>query len=167
MIRPPTLVTSLQLTSGMSMGLFLSFVSTSAKNKICRVCMPWFTSSLCILLHVVTSCMSRTLVPASLVCTGWLYIYSETVARCYLLHVQDVGASKSVSVSMTLMLHKSAFTPPLSKLHTPSPDTPPPYSSTNLLRRRTFGAVDYEDIGGSTCGASSHRTQANSPQVCA
>lgn len=82
MIRPPTLVTSLQLTSGMSMGLFLSFVSTSAKNKICRVCMPWFTSSLCILLHVVTSCMSRTLVPASLVCTGWLYIY---IVR--LLHV--------------------------------------------------------------------------------
>lgn len=59
------------------------------------------------------------------------------------------------------MLHKSAFTPPLSKLQTPSPDSPPPTQASLLLRRRTLGAVDYDESGASTA-ASSHRTQADS-----
>ncbi|KAK7469618.1 hypothetical protein BaRGS_00036347 [Batillaria attramentaria] len=82
---------------------------------------------------------------------------------------QDVMSTISKSSSqppVSLMLHKSAFTPPLSKLHTPSPDSPPPPGASLLLRRRTLGGggVDYDDIGASTGGASSHRTQAESPQ---
>ncbi|KAL8576171.1 hypothetical protein ACOMHN_027826 [Nucella lapillus] len=67
--------------------------------------------------------------------------------------------SKPPAHPVSLMLHKSAFTPPLSKLHTPSPDSPSPQASL-LLRRRTVGA-DFDEAGASTA-ASSHRTQADS-----